>query len=116
MTRTNYIDKAAFTDLFADPAANHDAICIVLFKLVSTLAELPSLKPDRFDAIEDAKQHATMHCIKRIRSFRYRPGANAFSFFTSVAMNALRTFRERERRHRFCELWPDNDERGGTRN
>jgi hypothetical protein len=106
----HYINKDAFTELFRDRASNHEAICMTLHLLVRTLAQLPSLRPDREDLLDDAIQNTTVHCIERIDRFTFTEQGNAFSYYTSVATRALREFRRNAMKHRHLQLWDDDEQ------
>jgi len=104
----HYIDKDAFTELFANRGQNHEAICTTLYLLVSTLAQLPSLRPDREHLLEDAIQQVTVHCIERIDRFTYSEQGNAFAYYTTMATRALQEFRRNTMKHRHLQLWDDD--------
>lgn len=85
---SNHFDASAITKLFRQRNKNHKEICEFMYRLVSRLAKLPSLQSPGNN--EDAIADATLHLIERIDRFTYAKGANAFSYYTSVAIHALR--------------------------
>jgi len=92
------IDATIFTALFRQRHKNHKAICATLYQLVATLSKMPSLHSPGHE--DDAIQDALLHCIERIDRFTYSKDGNAFSYYTSVAIHALRHCRARNGKER----------------
>jgi hypothetical protein len=106
----DYINASQFTKLFRNRKKHHHEICATLYTLVTNLVmrslhtfhgkaaptsltsiKRPSLLFDDDETRLDAIQTTVLYCIERIDRFNHkRKDANAFSYYTTVALNALR--------------------------
>lgn len=102
----NYLDAKAFTELFQNPEANHAEICIGQASIAAGVSR-------RFwfaRAVDrrEATSIATIACIERIDRFNFGKGADAFSYFSTVAYRAfLKSLVSNARRSRRATLFAD---------
>lgn len=84
----HYLDAAEFTKLFRRRHVNRPSIAAKLH-LISQQSVRRFHSFSRQD-LEDAASAATLTALRKIHKFDVnRPGANAFSYYTSVIMRAI---------------------------
>lgn len=84
----HYLDAVAFTSLFRRRRVNHAQICAGLFTIVANVARRFAFA--RLDERNDAVAEATLIAIQRIDRFKFTKGADAFTYYSSLAHNAIR--------------------------